>query len=65
MAQALALARRGLYTTAPNPRVGCVIARGEHVIGERLPPPRRLRSTRKSRRCGRRADRRWPAPPPT
>lgn len=33
MAQALALARRGLYTTAPNPRVGCVIARGTNVIG--------------------------------
>lgn len=33
MAQALALARRGLYTTAPNPRVGCVIARGASVIG--------------------------------
>lgn len=32
MAQALALARRGLYTTAPNPRVGCVLARGERVI---------------------------------
>ena len=32
MAHAIGLARRGLYTTAPNPRVGCVIARGEHVI---------------------------------
>ena len=32
MARAVALARRGLYTTAPNPRVGCVIARGERVL---------------------------------
>jgi hypothetical protein len=34
MARALALAERGLFTTTPNPRVGCVIARGEAVIGE-------------------------------
>ena len=34
MAQALDLARRGLYSTAPNPRVGCVIARDESVVGE-------------------------------
>ena len=34
MARALALAARGLYTTSPNPRVGCVIARGEAVLGE-------------------------------
>ena len=33
MAEALRLARRGLYTTDPNPRVGCVIADGERVIG--------------------------------
>jgi diaminohydroxyphosphoribosylaminopyrimidine deaminase/5-amino-6-(5-phosphoribosylamino)uracil reductase len=33
MALALGLARRGLTTTHPNPRVGCVIARDEHVIG--------------------------------
>jgi diaminohydroxyphosphoribosylaminopyrimidine deaminase/5-amino-6-(5-phosphoribosylamino)uracil reductase len=33
MAEALRLAARGLYTTAPNPRVGCVIARGETVLG--------------------------------
>jgi diaminohydroxyphosphoribosylaminopyrimidine deaminase/5-amino-6-(5-phosphoribosylamino)uracil reductase len=33
MAEALRLAARGLYTTAPNPRVGCVIARGEDVLG--------------------------------
>ena len=34
MARALALAARGLYTTSPNPRVGCVVARGERVLGE-------------------------------
>ncbi len=34
MARALALARRGLYTTAPNPRVGCVLLRDGRVVGE-------------------------------
>ena len=34
MARALALAARGLYTTTPNPRVGCVIVKDGHVIGE-------------------------------
>ena len=34
MARALRLAARGLFTTQPNPRVGCVIARGEEVVGE-------------------------------
>jgi len=34
MAQALRLAERGLYTTQPNPRVGCVIAQGDAVVGE-------------------------------
>lgn len=33
MAHALRLAGRGLYTTQPNPRVGCVIAHGERVVG--------------------------------
>ncbi|KQZ79939.1 bifunctional diaminohydroxyphosphoribosylaminopyrimidine deaminase/5-amino-6-(5-phosphoribosylamino)uracil reductase [Rhodanobacter sp. Root561] len=33
MAQALRLAERGLYTTQPNPRVGCVIAHGDEVVG--------------------------------
>lgn len=33
MAHALRLAARGLYTTAPNPRVGCVIAHGDAVVG--------------------------------
>jgi diaminohydroxyphosphoribosylaminopyrimidine deaminase/5-amino-6-(5-phosphoribosylamino)uracil reductase len=34
MRRALALAERGLYTTTPNPRVGCVITRDETVVGE-------------------------------
>ncbi len=34
MSRALELAERGLETTRPNPRVGCVIARGEHIVGE-------------------------------
>ena len=34
MARALQLAARGLYTTTPNPRVGCVIVRGGAVVGE-------------------------------
>lgn len=34
MARALQLAERGLFTTDPNPRVGCVIAQGEQIVGE-------------------------------
>ncbi|MGE5791539.1 MAG: bifunctional diaminohydroxyphosphoribosylaminopyrimidine deaminase/5-amino-6-(5-phosphoribosylamino)uracil reductase RibD [Bacteroidota bacterium] len=34
MGRALALAARGLYTTTPNPRVGCVVARAEEIVGE-------------------------------
>ncbi|MCZ2900936.1 bifunctional diaminohydroxyphosphoribosylaminopyrimidine deaminase/5-amino-6-(5-phosphoribosylamino)uracil reductase RibD [Burkholderia thailandensis] len=33
MAHALRLAEQGLYTTHPNPRVGCVIARGAQALG--------------------------------
>jgi diaminohydroxyphosphoribosylaminopyrimidine deaminase/5-amino-6-(5-phosphoribosylamino)uracil reductase len=34
MAKALQLARKGLYTTDPNPRVGCVIVKNQTIIGE-------------------------------
>ena len=34
MARAIQLAERGRYTTDPNPRVGCVLARDERIVGE-------------------------------
>jgi len=34
MSRALALAARGLYTTEPNPRVGCVLVQGDEAVGE-------------------------------
>ncbi len=34
MAHALRLAERGLFSTSPNPRVGCVIVRDGEVVGE-------------------------------
>ena len=34
MARALRLAERGLYSTTPNPRVGCVIVKDGAVVGE-------------------------------
>lgn len=34
MARALQLAARGLYTTEPNPRVGCVLVRDGQIVGE-------------------------------
>ena len=34
MSRALELAERGLYTTDPNPRVGCVLVRDGEVVGE-------------------------------
>lgn len=34
MARALRLARRGLCTTDPNPRVGCVLVRDGEIVGE-------------------------------
>ncbi len=33
MAQAVQLARHGIYSTSPNPRVGCVIVNGSEVVG--------------------------------
>ncbi|MEX0870268.1 MAG: bifunctional diaminohydroxyphosphoribosylaminopyrimidine deaminase/5-amino-6-(5-phosphoribosylamino)uracil reductase RibD [Aquisalimonadaceae bacterium] len=34
MARALELARKGLWTTRPNPRVGCVLVRDGRIVGE-------------------------------
>ncbi len=34
MARAMRLARLGLFTTDPNPRVGCVLVRAGEVVGE-------------------------------
>ncbi|WP_026972988.1 bifunctional diaminohydroxyphosphoribosylaminopyrimidine deaminase/5-amino-6-(5-phosphoribosylamino)uracil reductase RibD [Aliagarivorans marinus] len=34
MARAIQLAKRGRYTTAPNPNVGCVIVRDGQLLGE-------------------------------
>jgi len=34
MSRAIVLAERGLYTTDPNPRVGCVLVREGQVVGE-------------------------------
>ena len=34
MDRAISLAREGLFTADPNPRVGCVIAQGPEVVGE-------------------------------
>lgn len=33
MSQALSLAERGLFSTRPNPRVGCLIVRGKEIVG--------------------------------
>ncbi|MEP3349029.1 MAG: bifunctional diaminohydroxyphosphoribosylaminopyrimidine deaminase/5-amino-6-(5-phosphoribosylamino)uracil reductase RibD [Marinomonas sp.] len=34
MAKAIQLAKKGLYTTHPNPRVGCILVNGEQLIGQ-------------------------------
>lgn len=34
MAEALRLARKGVFTTHPNPRVGCVLVKGDLVVGQ-------------------------------
>ncbi|MDU0809865.1 MAG: bifunctional diaminohydroxyphosphoribosylaminopyrimidine deaminase/5-amino-6-(5-phosphoribosylamino)uracil reductase RibD [Burkholderia sp.] len=39
MHRALALAKLGMYTTTPNPRVGCLILRDDKVIGEGFTQP--------------------------
>ena len=33
MSQALQLAEKGLFSTTPNPRVGCVIVRDNQIVG--------------------------------
>ena len=34
MHQALKLAQKGIYTAHPNPRVGCVIVKDDHIVGQ-------------------------------
>ncbi|MCN4145016.1 MAG: bifunctional diaminohydroxyphosphoribosylaminopyrimidine deaminase/5-amino-6-(5-phosphoribosylamino)uracil reductase RibD [Thiohalomonas sp.] len=34
MAQAITLAKKGWYTTHPNPRVGCILVRNEQIIAQ-------------------------------
>ncbi|PIW62497.1 MAG: riboflavin biosynthesis protein RibD [Shewanella sp. CG12_big_fil_rev_8_21_14_0_65_47_15] len=34
MSRAIQLARKGFYTTRPNPSVGCVIVNDNHIVGE-------------------------------
>jgi diaminohydroxyphosphoribosylaminopyrimidine deaminase/5-amino-6-(5-phosphoribosylamino)uracil reductase len=34
MAKAISLAKLGQYTTSPNPNVGCVIVKGQQIIGQ-------------------------------
>lgn len=34
MQQAIHLARKGIYTTAPNPNVGCVITLNDEIVGQ-------------------------------
>ena len=34
MARAIQLAQKGLYTTDPNPRVGCVVVQNDQIVGE-------------------------------
>ena len=34
MARALRLAQKGMYSTTPNPRVGCVIVKDGAIVGE-------------------------------
>jgi len=34
MSRAIQLAKRGIYSTDPNPRVGCIIVNGEEIVAE-------------------------------
>lgn len=38
MQRAIALAQQGQYSTRPNPNVGCVIVKDEHMVGEGFHP---------------------------
>ena len=49
MQRALRLAERGLHTTTPNPRVGCVVAKGNTVVGRGL--AREGRRTARRNQC--------------
>ena len=55
MLRALELAARGLFTTTPNPRVGCVIVRDERIDRRGLARAGRARRTPRSRRSPPRA----------
>lgn len=63
MARALELARQGLYSTHPNPRVGCVLVKDGQVVGEAGTSAPASRTPR-SMPCARPA-RMHAAPPPT
>jgi diaminohydroxyphosphoribosylaminopyrimidine deaminase / 5-amino-6-(5-phosphoribosylamino)uracil reductase len=39
MRHALEWAAKGLFTTSPNPRVGCIIVKNNHIIGEGYTQP--------------------------
>ena len=41
MARALNLATKGIYTSTPNPSVGCVIAQNGKIVGEGYTKPER------------------------
>ena len=58
MARALELARRGLYSTPPNPRVGCVLVRGGAGRRRGLAPAGGRAARRGRRAAGRPATRR-------
>ena len=34
LARALRIAERGIFTTHPNPRVGCVLVKEDRIVGE-------------------------------
>lgn len=34
MAKAIQLAKKGWYSTHPNPRVGCILVKNQHIIGQ-------------------------------